>query len=183
MNYFTFCRSAIPAHVHLFVHPSGSTSSWPCCISGLHREDYLHQAGNQPPVSLTNSAQHLHVFQSHGRKTWPVMAPLHYTCPQDHWGKDSLTPSFPSLRKKDHTHLQLISLLKQYSSGCFSGVSVLLTKTVPTYVTRTHLCAEEESVPLYSLYPQKDTVIPLAKFSSPAKPPGICIHFSCTNMM
>lgn len=33
--------------------------------------------------SQTASAQHLHVFQSHGRKRWPVMTPLHYTCSQD----------------------------------------------------------------------------------------------------
>lgn len=40
--------------IFLFI-PGGSASSWPCCISGLHREDYLYQAGDQPPGSLTNS--------------------------------------------------------------------------------------------------------------------------------
>lgn len=34
--------------IFLFI-PTGSASSWPCCISGLH------QTGDQPPVSLTNS--------------------------------------------------------------------------------------------------------------------------------
>lgn len=152
--------------------------------------------------SQTASVQHLHVFQSDGRKRWPVMTPLHYTCPQDHWGKDSVTPSFPFLRKKAHTQLQLISLLKQCSSGCFSGLSVVLTKAVPIHATRSQLCAEEVSVAAcaravaragragISCYwaccsgtPKLTPVIPLAKFSSPAKPPGICAHFSCTNMV
>lgn len=45
-------------YLHMFVFlfiPTGSPSSWPCSISGLHREVCLHQAGDQAPVSLLNS--------------------------------------------------------------------------------------------------------------------------------
>lgn len=58
-----------------------------------------------------------------------------------------LIPSFLALRKKAHTCLWLISLLKQYlldeTSDCFSGVCGVVTKTVSI---RTQFCAEEVSI-------------------------------------
>lgn len=148
MNYFTFCWSAIPAHVHLFVHPYWESFY----LAMLHLR--VAQRGLPPPsrwpATCATPKQPLPGIsmspKSDGRKRWPVMTPLHYTCPQDHCGKGSLTPSFLFLRKRAHTPLQLLSLLKRYSSGCFSGVSVVLSKTVPTCAIRTQLCAEEVSV-------------------------------------
>lgn len=64
------------------------------------------------------------------------MAPLQYTCPQDHWGKDYFTPSFPSPRKKAHTYPWLISLLKQLQLSwdlrlLFRSIWVFLPKLSP----------------------------------------------------
>lgn len=61
------------------------------------------------------------------------MAPLQYTCPQDHWGKDNLTPCFSPLRKKAMTSLPLEAMQLSWDLRLlFSWNSLLefLPKTV-----------------------------------------------------
>lgn len=132
--------------------PTGSPSIWACCVvqKGLPPTS---RTDHQPPLSLLNSLcsapQCLpERWLAQEEVAWDGSSPVHG--PQDHRGKDHLTLSFPSLRKKAHTHLRLISLPRQYSSAktsdSFSGVFGFFSKTVSMYSIRIQFCSEEVSI-------------------------------------
>lgn len=187
MNFFTSCWSVIPAHVHLFVHPYWE-SFYPSMLRlrVVQRGLQAGQITSHPCWNWTASAQHLGVSQSGGllSKRWPVMAALQYTVPQDHWGKDYLTASFPSLRKKAHTHLWLISLLKLSWE-----LRLLFQRIWGSYQNFLHVIHRDSVLCRGGIYccmqksRGKGRQCSDLLQSSPAKPPVICIHFSCANMV
>lgn len=155
MNFFTFCWSAIPAQVHLFAHPSWeSFYLGMLCLRVVQKgSPPTSRTDHQPPLSLLTglcSASRClpEWWLAQEEVAWDGSSPVHG--PQDQRGKDHLTPSFPSLRKKAHTHLWLISLPKQYSSAntsdSFSGVFGFFSKTDSMYSIRTQFCAEDVSI-------------------------------------
>lgn len=129
--WWIFSHPAEEQYLHMFIFlpiPTGSPSIWACCVvqKGLPPTS---MTDHQSPLSLLNSLcsapQCLpEWWLAQEEVAWDGSSPVYG--PQDHRGKDYLTPSFPSLRKKAHTHLWLISLPKQYSSAktldSFSGL-------------------------------------------------------------
>lgn len=187
--------------------PTGSPSIWACCVvqKGLPPTS---RTDHQPPLSLLNSLcsapQCLpERWLAQEEVAWDGSSPVHG--PQDHRGKDHLTLSFPSLRKKAHTHLRLISLPRQYSSAktsdSFSGVfgfffqnclhvlhqdSVLLRGGIYCCMHKSNgkgrQCSDLLRPNTLLCDPQMGSRLH-PRQSSPAKPALICIHFSCTNMV
>lgn len=202
-----FSHPAEVQHLHVFffsVHPY-----WACCSSGLYWEVIFDKQDRSPATPVTPKQLLLSVSLSDrvvacsGRSgLWRLLtnADTHRAGPLR---KDYLTPSFPSLRKKAHTQLWLISLLKQYGSDetshCFSGVFGVLTKTIPMYSISSQFRAEELSVAVRTrtmtradtaLMPYYWNILLCDSLtgshlytwqSSPAKPLVICIYFSSTN--
>ena len=153
MHFFTSCWSAVPAHVHFLFIPAGSPSTQACCIWVVWR--------GLPPTSRTDHQPLLSLLNSLRSASWCLpewwLAREEVAC---HGSSPAHIPRGPlreglshtifPLSEKEHAHLWLISLLKEYSSAetsdCFSGVFGVLTKAVSVYSIRTEVCADEVSI-------------------------------------